>query len=79
MKDKKLSRVAFDFYYASYDKLIEKEELGWTGWDNKCWKGTFLGDIKRLLKCELNQKNLVNIANYCMFLWNFEEEAKDGH
>lgn len=34
--------ATFNFTFACYDKLIEKEELGWTDWDNTCWKGTFI-------------------------------------
>ena len=76
--EKKLRMARIDFDYACYKKLEEKEELGWEGWDNQARKGTFIERIKNLLKCELNQKNLVNIANYCNFLWDLIEVKKGG-
>ena len=76
--ERKLLDSTMKFNLACYDKLIKKEELGWTGWDCIGWKGDFIERIKNLLKRELNQKNLVNIANYCNFLWNLIEVKKEG-
>ena len=61
-----------DFACACEEVLYEKEEKGWTGWDNPDLKDNFKGYIREKSgKCELTQKDLVNMANYCMFLCKY--------
>ena len=72
MEDK-LFNASMKFHLACVVKLKEKEKAGWTGWDNP--------DSKRILGTKLmehtirpfTQNNLINISNYCMFLWNLIE------
>ena len=77
MINKKLLRATAFFTLACFEKLDLKEELGWVGWDNSHWKETYKKRIKDLMQFELTQNNLVNIANYCNFLWNMEGGDKD--
>lgn len=75
----KLRIASGNFYYACVDKLEEKENAGWTGWDNPNLKDRFEGYIREKSgKCELTQEDLINMANYCSFLWNLIEEEKRG-
>ena len=69
--------VFYEFTYACLRKLEKKEEFGWTGWDFSHNQEVFESEIRNRIKKELTQKNLVNIANYCMFLWNLKTEAKN--
>lgn len=74
--DNKLSNASQHFYLACLIKLEEKEKDGWTGWDDKKRKCSFEDRIKHDAFSELTQKRLVNISNYCNFLWNLIEIKK---
>jgi len=71
--DNKLLDSAAKFNLACLDKLSQKEKEGWGGWDWESCKFSFEKRIKHDAKSKLTQKSLVNIANYCMFLWNLKE------
>jgi len=73
--DGKLLNSAAKFNLACLNKLSQKEKEGWGGWDWECCKTSFEKIIKHNAKRELTQKNLINIANYCMFLWNLIEKG----
>ena len=57
-------------------KLTEKERQGYIGWDDKKYKCRFEDRLKHDIFCELTQNRLVNISNFCMFLWNLMEIKK---
>ena len=73
--DGKLLNSAAKFNLACLNKLSQKEKEGWGGWDWECCKTSFEKRIKHDAKRELTQKSLINIANYCMFLWNLIEKG----
>jgi len=73
----KLYNASMKFHLACVVKLKEKEKEGWIGWDNPHWEGAFKKRIKDLPQFELTQNNLVNISNYCNFLWNLIEAEKE--
>lgn len=75
--DGKLLNSAMKFNLACLDKLAEKEKEGWGGWDWECCKTSFEKRIKYDAKRELTQKRIINITNYCMFLWNLMEKEKE--
>ena len=75
--EKKLLSATMKFNLACLNKLTEKEKAGWTGWDSEDYDGIFDSRIETLAKGELTQNNLVNISNYCMFLWNIKELRKE--
>ena len=70
----KLLDSAMRFNLHCLNKLKEKEKEGWIGWDDKKKKCLFENRLKHDIFCELTQNRLVNIANYCNFLWNLIEE-----
>ena len=72
----KLDNTSMKFHLACVVKLKEKEKEGYTGWDNPDWKKAIRRIIKDRSQLELTQKHLVNIANYCMFLWNLIEDKR---
>ena len=74
----KLDNASMKFHLACVVKLKEKEKEGYTGWDNPDWEKAFENIVKDRSQLELTQKNLVNISNYCMFLWNLIENKKKG-
>ena len=75
--ERKLLDSTMKFNLACLDKLRQKEKEGWVGWDNPHWKEAFEKRIKDLPQFELTQNNLVNISNYCDFLWNLLEQEKE--
>jgi len=58
-----------NFSMACLAKLTKKLGEGYTGWDYDAIE-PFRQKIIKLSKEELTQKNLINIANYCSFLWH---------
>ena len=65
------------FNLACLDKLRQKEKEGWIGWDDKKYKCSFEDRMKHDVYSELTQKRLVNISNFCNFLWNLIEAKKE--
>ena len=74
--DNKLRLAKINFEYACHKKLEAKEKLGWKGWDDLEHKKEFEGKIV-IQSLPLIQNDCVNIANYCMFLWNLMEMEKE--
>jgi len=64
-----------NFSMACLAKLTKKLGEGYTGWDYDATE-PFRQKIIKLSKEELTQKNLVNIANYCSFLWHRKREEQ---
>lgn len=75
---KKLESVASKFFVARAIRLEQKEKAGWDGWDDKKNKCYFEDRIKHDAFSNLTQKRLVDIANFCNFLWNLIEEKEGG-
>jgi len=73
---KKLESAASKFFVARAIRLEQKEKVGWNGWDDKKYKDYFGDRIKHDAFSNLTQKRLVDIANFCNFLWNLIEEKK---
>jgi len=69
----KLESAVSKFFVARAIKLEQEEKMGRVGWDDLGYKDIFKGRLERLSRRKLNQKNLINIANYCNFLWNLLE------
>jgi len=61
---------------ARADRLNDKEAIGWQGWNNPAYEGEFRDEIRARAKIKLTQKELVDIANYCNFVWNILEKEK---
>ena len=71
--NKNLRIACCEFNNACMKKLEEKEKKGWDSWNKpeltKYLENTLIEHTKKIL----TQENLVNIANYCNFLWNMIE------
>lgn len=74
--EKKLRMARINFDYACYKKLEAKEKEGWTGWDNPDNKKLLKAKLMKHIIKPLTQDNLVDIANFCNFLWNLIEVKK---
>ena len=74
---KGLKKVNKIFSEKCFIKLIEKLTQKFEGWDNKEYKKIYQCRLLALSKKQLTQNNLINIANYCSFLWFMEEKAQN--
>ena len=73
---KKLRFASFEFNHACVKKLETKQKQGYSGWDNPDRKENLESLFVEHTHNPLTQRNLVDIANFCMFLWNLIE-ARD--
>jgi len=76
MKDK-LLEASMKFDFVCLNKLKAKERLGWSGWDDIKNKDILEERFIKHVKTPLTQDNLIDIANFCMFLWNLIETEKE--
>ena len=67
--EERLLSDATKFFLARLRKLRKKERLGWHEYRHEAMQKEFRSRIRKLVKGRLTQKKLVNIANYCNFLW----------
>ena len=77
----KLHKAVFDFANLMKEKLLEKYELGWHGWDDSYEKDamrqSLLGKAQQLYNGDYSQA--VDVANYSMFLYLLTHEVNpDG-
>ncbi len=71
---KNLENVVDVFAEAMKERLRQKEKEGFTGWDDpkKIGDNTLAAKITKIsliFKGVMSKKNLIDIANYAMFLW----------
>lgn len=79
MEDVRLMATSADFFIARVKRLERKEEQGFAGWENTMNELFFKTQIReRALKALTSQKDLINIANFCQFLWQMIEDRKGG-
>lgn len=72
----KLRSFWLRFNYACYKKLAVKERRSFIGYSDPNNKETLEKGLKDHIKKGFGQSNLVDIANYCNFLWNLIEDQK---
>ena len=72
-----LNSAWLKFNHACYKKLAAKERRGFSGWDKQKNKELLEKDLITHTRKPLIQSNLLDIANYCDFLWNLLENEKD--
>jgi len=78
MEDIRLLSSATDFFIARVKKLERKEKQGFAGWEDRMNELFFKTQIReRALKALTSQKDLINIANFCNFLWQTLEDRKE--
>ena len=51
-------------------KLEQKRDEGYSGWNNDCTVAHLEGLLQRHIEKPWEPRNLVDIANFCMMLWN---------
>ena len=71
-----LNDANYEFYLARSKRMEQKENEGFTGWDDPDGKDYFTRRIKAISVGELTQKDLMDISNYCSFVWNLIEKDK---
>jgi len=76
MEDIRLLAATTNFFIARIKKLEKKEKQGHCGWEYVANEAFFRDEIRTRAKKRLTQKNLVDIANYCSFLWEMLEGRK---
>lgn len=77
--EEKLFNASMKFIRVCDAKLTEKEEEGWVGWDKKENEEEFEKRLTRHLLKDFTQESLIDISNYCMFLWNLKDIKKGGN
>jgi len=73
----KLKVVVYKFTAELHKKLFKKIEEGYEGWNEIKNKEMIKSTLIDKLKKGLTGDNLVDIANYCMFLWNIEKTISE--
>lgn len=73
----KLRSAWLKFNHACYKKLAAKERRGFSGWDKQKNKELLEKGLMEHIKKPLTQSNLIDIADYCNFLWNLIEDRKE--
>ena len=72
----KLRSAWLRFNHACYKKLAAKERRGFSGWNKQKNKELLEEGLMEHIKKPLTQGNLIDIADYCNFLWNLIEDKK---
>lgn len=71
-----LNDANYEFYLARSRRMEQKEDEGFIGWDDPEGKDYFTRRIKVISVGELTQKKLMDMANFCSFIWNLIEKDK---
>ena len=77
MEERMLLAAATDFFIARVKKLERKEKQGYTGWNDYGFERECVEEIRTRANLKLTQRNLINIANFCNFLWQMLEDEKE--
>ena len=72
----KLQAAWLLFSFKCGDKLEKKEKQGWAGWNNPENEPNLKFKLLQHFEKEWTQENLVDISNFCLFLWNLKEEER---
>ena len=64
------------FSFACGRRLEKEQDRGRIGWDDTYYKKEWEGRVRALVSKKLTLRRLVNISNYCNFLWNMEKERR---
>ena len=75
MKNKLLAAWCI-FSFVCGRKLEKEQRRGRIGWDDRSNKEEWEERIRTLASKKLTLSRLVNISNYCDFLWNMEKERR---
>lgn len=73
---RKLRIASCEFNNVCMKKLIAKQKQGYYGWNDSTKKDNLEQLLTEHTNRQLTQKNLVDIANFCNFLWNLMEERE---
>ena len=74
---KNLKMNCFKFHLACSQKLEKKEVEGFDGYYKPENKKQLEADLLKHVAKGFAPDNLVDISNYCNFLWNLDEDAKE--
>ena len=77
MNNKKLNNLYNEFVKRMFETLDEHEQDGWEGWDNKREYPNHdfnMRIITKLLDPDATKEDMVDIANYAMFLYKRKPE-----
>ena len=72
---RELKMACFKFHLACSQKLEEKEKEGFDGYYKPENKKQLETDLLKHIAKGFEPDNLIDISNYCNFLWNLHEEA----
>ena len=70
---KKLRVASCEFNHARMKKLVAKQKQGYYGWDDPTKRENLESLFREHTNRPLTQRNLIDIANFCDFLWNLIE------
>jgi len=74
------------FSQSMNERLSEKVERGWRGWDDPKKRADFEGEAGYALALatkfratgKMRMKKLIDAANFCMFLWRIERANQES-
>ena len=69
----KLHDAVQNFSGAMMNKLLKKQSEGYQGWDRPECREVLEEKLLAHVKRGLEGENLVDIANFCMMLWQMEK------
>ena len=72
----RLCRAVDCFALAMKKKLIQKADDDWRGWRNKRNAGLLQRKLVEHVKRGFDASNMVDVANFCMFLWTIARRQK---
>ncbi len=73
----KLRKKTYRFNYACYLKLEKKEREGFFGYDGPKNKEMLEKGFMDHIEKGFEQDNLIDLSNYCNFLWNLIEDQRE--
>lgn len=71
----KLRANCFRFHLACFQKMEQKEKEGLGGYNKLGNKKQLETDLLKHIAKGFAPNNLIDISNYCNFLWNLDEDA----
>jgi len=69
----KLIKNIAEFNSAMMDKGLKKMKQGYFGWDDPANEHLLVDGLVKHFTKSMSPENLIDIALYCMFLWNLRK------
>lgn len=68
-----LMKVNLDFNFEMVTKTLKKAQEGYFGWNDPANEHLLVEGLIKHLDKPMSPENLIDVAIYCMFLWNLRK------